>query len=383
MFDMQKIGKKIAGLRKANNLTQLELADKLGISYQAVSNWERGDSMPDISKLEDISKIFDISIDDLLENDHKTKVIHNIRDNKMVGDAPAEDIKDVLPLFSPKDVEETIKNVKFPDKSALDTKKAEMLRAFAPFLSEKTLEEIYFENVNDLEIEALTDLAPFMSTLTLEKIVFESQFVNIDNLPDLAPFLSSKCLHDFCFKEMSKETFNIDAFSDLAPFLDSKDMNSLFDNLKSFHNYTFEQLEELLPFLESDVIDKTISSVTIDDVDSIESVLPFASSKALKTMCDNIFAKKGNNTEIMSSVFPFLDEDDLNELVKKVMQNNPEDFEFVVTAAPFMSESHLGEIVIAMLDDGDFNSDNLLQIIPFLDDATQRKIINKYFSKKN
>ena len=48
MFDMTKIGKKISQLRKENGLTQMELADKLAISYQAVSNWERGATMPDM-----------------------------------------------------------------------------------------------------------------------------------------------------------------------------------------------------------------------------------------------------------------------------------------------------------------------------------------------
>ena len=45
MFDMKQIGKKITNLRKENNMTQMELADKLGISFQAVSNWERGGSL--------------------------------------------------------------------------------------------------------------------------------------------------------------------------------------------------------------------------------------------------------------------------------------------------------------------------------------------------
>lgn len=45
MFNMQKIGKKISLFRKEQNMTQMELADKLGISYQAVSNWERGGSL--------------------------------------------------------------------------------------------------------------------------------------------------------------------------------------------------------------------------------------------------------------------------------------------------------------------------------------------------
>ena len=41
MFSMQEIGIRISALRKQQNRTQMELADRLGISFQAVSNWER------------------------------------------------------------------------------------------------------------------------------------------------------------------------------------------------------------------------------------------------------------------------------------------------------------------------------------------------------
>mgnify|MGYP002555568186 CR=1 FL=1 len=58
MFDMQQMGIRISNLRKAAQLTQTELADRLGISFQAVSNWERGLSMPDISKLAELASLF-------------------------------------------------------------------------------------------------------------------------------------------------------------------------------------------------------------------------------------------------------------------------------------------------------------------------------------
>ena len=41
-FDMQRIGAHISRLRKQQGMTQMQLADALGISFQAVSNWERG-----------------------------------------------------------------------------------------------------------------------------------------------------------------------------------------------------------------------------------------------------------------------------------------------------------------------------------------------------
>lgn len=63
MFDTMKIAKKIREARIAKNLTQMNLADAMGVRYQAVSNWERGNSMPDISKLEDLCQVLDIRVE--------------------------------------------------------------------------------------------------------------------------------------------------------------------------------------------------------------------------------------------------------------------------------------------------------------------------------
>ena len=63
MFNMEMIGKRISEFRRAKDMTQMELADRMNISFQAVSGWERGNSMPDISKLPELARIFDTTID--------------------------------------------------------------------------------------------------------------------------------------------------------------------------------------------------------------------------------------------------------------------------------------------------------------------------------
>lgn len=60
--------KKIAELRKERNLSQSELAEKIGVSQQTISKYEKGIREPDISTLLSLSKIFNVSIDFLLEN---------------------------------------------------------------------------------------------------------------------------------------------------------------------------------------------------------------------------------------------------------------------------------------------------------------------------
>ena len=68
-----KLGQTITALRKQKNMTQAEVADALHISYQAVSKWERDESLPDITLLPSIAELFQISIDKLLGNSYETK----------------------------------------------------------------------------------------------------------------------------------------------------------------------------------------------------------------------------------------------------------------------------------------------------------------------
>lgn len=77
IMDQQKMGKFISLLRKEKGLTQQELAEKLGVTDKAVSKWERGIGCPDISLLVPISKIFDISINELLLGEENKELKEN------------------------------------------------------------------------------------------------------------------------------------------------------------------------------------------------------------------------------------------------------------------------------------------------------------------
>ena len=66
MFDNVKAGQKISDLRKSMNLTQDELASRLNISPQAVSKWENGRAMPELSLLVELAEILDSTIDTIL-----------------------------------------------------------------------------------------------------------------------------------------------------------------------------------------------------------------------------------------------------------------------------------------------------------------------------
>lgn len=69
----QTLGMTISSLRKDKGMTQLELAEKIGVTDKAVSKWERDLSFPDINSIPKLAEIFEISVDDLMQVKPKTK----------------------------------------------------------------------------------------------------------------------------------------------------------------------------------------------------------------------------------------------------------------------------------------------------------------------
>ena len=66
MIDTNNLGRKIACARKQSGLTQSNLAERVGVTAQAVSKWERGNACPDIAILDEIADALGISLFELL-----------------------------------------------------------------------------------------------------------------------------------------------------------------------------------------------------------------------------------------------------------------------------------------------------------------------------
>lgn len=76
MLDREKVGRAISEQRKIKGMTQKQLADLLNVSYQAVSKWEQGTSLPSVDMIYDIAKALDTTVDYLLNGfPEKRKVI--------------------------------------------------------------------------------------------------------------------------------------------------------------------------------------------------------------------------------------------------------------------------------------------------------------------
>ena len=93
-MNQEKIGKFIANLRKEKNMTQQELAKKLGVTDRAISKWENGRGLPDYSLLQDLCDTLSISINELFsgekisKEDYETKAEENM--SKLINDNYSE-----------------------------------------------------------------------------------------------------------------------------------------------------------------------------------------------------------------------------------------------------------------------------------------------------
>lgn len=90
------LGNKLVKLRKENKLWQDSLADKLGITRQTISNWELNITKPDIVQIKNISEIFNISIDELLDNNTKDIIEKKISNTEKLTNKTNKYIKITL-----------------------------------------------------------------------------------------------------------------------------------------------------------------------------------------------------------------------------------------------------------------------------------------------
>lgn len=92
-----KLSEKILNLRKARNMSQEELADSLGVSRQAVSRWEVGSALPDASNILQLSKLFGVSADYLLNDEYSGEAPAPIK-SKSVSSIAGTLVKKIISL---------------------------------------------------------------------------------------------------------------------------------------------------------------------------------------------------------------------------------------------------------------------------------------------
>lgn len=190
MFNMESIGRRIAELRKKANMTQMELADHMGITFQSISNWERGNTMPDISKLPELAELFDVTIDELLGKE--SKLIKNIIEDKEDGHAADEEISvselvEAAPILKPETLDEIIEKNNMLEK-AIDT---------------DSKEDSMESNIMESNINAIRELLPFLSSDMINRYADKFLDEGID-ISELLQFMSKAAVDEIAKEEYRK-----------------------------------------------------------------------------------------------------------------------------------------------------------------------------------
>lgn len=278
MFDVRRVSQQIRDARIRKNMTQSNLADELGVSYQAVSNWERGNSLPDISKYEDLCRILGLKLEDLLGGGSNTDAVSKFIDHRKGETSEpmtVEEIESVADLLTPEDLKKTVSGCL--DQVSFDLRDAKRL---APFLDKETLDELV-ENVTLDDLQAVVGLAPFLSQETLISIVERvsaAEGLEMSWLAKIMPFLKKES-SDRVVEYLKPE--DIKDLAKIAPFLRKRTIVHLLEKVED-DDLKFKTLVKVAPFLGTENLEEILGNMNVTDIDRIEKIAPFISRETLK-----------------------------------------------------------------------------------------------------
>lgn len=325
MFDAVEIGRRISRLRKEKDMTQPALADVMGVSFQAVSNWERGASMPDIGKLPELAQALGVSVDELLGGGRGGELIRSVIDGSEETFVKNERITlseagEAAPLLKPKQVTRIVKAIEEEKEKhtgdarggsqqgteARDGINLESLAAVAPFLDEDYLDELALRLAPDAGIGKLAAIAPFISEDTLGKLAHAaiSNGGTLGELAAIAPFLDEDDLGKIALAVVQKGG-TIGELAAIAPFLDEEDLGKIaLSWIKG--DGSASQVAAIAPFLDEDDLDQIVRTAIRQGqkISDLTALFPFLSNETLRTLVEN--ALKRNDTNSLSQISKFL-----------------------------------------------------------------------------
>ncbi|MBE6611000.1 MAG: helix-turn-helix transcriptional regulator [Ruminococcaceae bacterium] len=172
MFDTTKFGALVAKLRKSADMTQSDLADKLGLTRQAISRYECGDSFPDIAVLREMASIFGISVDLLISAGNPTEgeaeILRSVAEGREVRDASSADVASLAPWLRPSILQKLSESM-----AKTDIDISHMV-ALAEYLNdtdtEKLMKAVSFDSLAEMNQGLLSKLLPLLGPYAIDTI---------------------------------------------------------------------------------------------------------------------------------------------------------------------------------------------------------------------
>lgn len=330
MFDTVKVGRIISQKRKEHNMTQMQLADALGISFQAVSNWERGNSMPDISKLPELAELFGCSIEELLGGGASAGNVEKLAKGKGQGLSLGE-IAEVAPVLTPEVLDEAVESARRGDTPSVACGDSSLQEGAEGESDDEDFDEDIDEE--DEEGEDEEDEEEPRRFHAFWKRTGRGARAHIRDGKTVYILGAEKSGEKRKDKAKSKRLKELVM---LAPFLSSERLRELVEELRG-EGYTVSELVPLAPFLSEEELDALIELAAADDGE-LAALAPFLSQETLKKLAERSGVKSGQ----LIALAPFLSEEALEELVMGALERGER---IPRGLYPFLSERAIVEIL--------------------------------------
>lgn len=340
MFDTVKVGRIISQKRKEHNMTQMQLADALGISFQAVSNWERGNSMPDISKLPELAELFGCSIEELLGGGAPAGNVEKLAKGEGQGLSLGE-IAEVAPVLTPEVLDEAVESARREtpsaacgDSSLQEGAEESEEEGFDEDIEEE-LEDDFDEEIDeeDEEGEDEEDEEEPRRFHAFWKRTGRGARAHIRDGKTVYILGAEKSGEKRKDKDKCKRLKELVM---LAPFLSSARLRELVEELRG-EGYTVSELVPLAPFLSEEDLDVLAELAEADDGE-LAALAPFLSQETLKKLAE----RGGVGSSQLVALAPFLSEEALEELVMGALERGER---IPRGLYPFLSERAIVEIL--------------------------------------
>ena len=266
MFNMQYTASKLAEARRAKDMTQMELAERLGISFQAVSSWERGNTMPDIAKLPEIADILEVSVDELLGGNSKVAdgiIEGDLPERVRSGEVSVSEVAEAIPVMKPSELDDfadKLSELCEPSELTLENSKKSPrgiseLEEIFPFLGDEVRQKLFARAVESGDINGLCELAPFVGRGTVSRCAVELYHrVGIGRIEDLLPFIEPETLSQIADEEYKKR--GLSGLECLVLFMNREKLRAL--AAEAIERDGIKAISPIAPFLGREFLEKYV-----------------------------------------------------------------------------------------------------------------------------
>ena len=279
MFNMKKFALFLSEIRRKKNITQVQLAEEVGVTPQAVSKWERGESMPEISKLNDLANALELPVEEFIvamnsDSDEKSNTenldeqYYALPDKTLVGDVYA-----LAPFLSRQTLTCALIEItllkgsavssllfKFADEAILrdvalavfsvETDKGRL--HLLPYLPQEELSKLILNRYSSGGISAIALLLPYSTDKEVVDMIFKATVSSAGSWEPLRKAISSIIPEvvvqngiDFALKH------GICSFNTWWSLIGQKNVANIFIGYCRHYSHSFSAWSDIAPYLNN------------------------------------------------------------------------------------------------------------------------------------